>query len=468
VIGSTAKIGSVPTINNFYRVLIMQTILILESRDDRIASFQKAVVELGSDFRLRIWRDARSMIADCAELFPNASLISLDYELNPQSDVAPGSGTGLDVARFLGDFLPVCPVVIHSSNTDGARFILKELRSARWIVEQIAPVGIDWIERKWLGRVRALFDTYGNTWSVHLPPDHNERLDRMRLSLDGLGLGDALGQMLSYRAADAPKRLAENKLPPGPWLHTDDTEMAISIVAVLGTYGELDQDVLARRFARRFARYPDRSYGKMTRMQLQDINAGKTWQDTSINAFGGRGSMGNGGAMRVAPLGAYFANDLGSCAGAACASAFVTHAHPEGVAGTVAVAVAAAMAWQLRDASQSDFPQKFFAEILRITPESNVRQGILLAQKTPAEVPLQEVAKLLGNGSLVTAPDTVPLCLWMAAHHPRSFAEAIGTTISVDGDCDTNAAIVGGIVALSAGRECIPDGWLQAREVIQI
>jgi ADP-ribosylglycohydrolase len=79
-----------------------------------------------------------------------------------------------------------------------------------------------------------------------------------------------------------------------------------------------------------------------------------------------------------------------------------------------------------------------------------------------------DVARALGNGSLVTAPDTVPFCIWMAAHHPRHFAEAIGKTISVGGDCDTNAAIVGGIVALSAGRESISAEWLKAREPIQI
>ena len=112
--------------------------------------------------------------------------------------------------------------------------------------------------------------------------------------------------------------------------------------------------------------------------------------------------------------------------------------------------------------------KKFFAEILRLTPESKVRRGILLASQTPIEVPVQDVAKSLGNGSLVTAPDTVPFCIWMAAHHPLNFVEAIGKTISLGGDCDTNAAIVGGIVALSAGRASIPSEWLQARERIQV
>jgi ADP-ribosylglycohydrolase len=243
--------------------------------------------------------------------------------------------------------------------------------------------------------------------------------------------------------------------------------MAISIVAVLKSHGELVQDALARRFARRFERDPERGYGKMTRIQLRDINAGAKWRDTAADAFGGQGSMGNGGAMRVAPLGAYFADELERCVEAARASAVVTHTHPEGAAGTIAVGVAAAMASQLQGQQQSEYANLFFAEILRLTPESKVRRGISLANQTPAEIPIKDVAKALGNGSLVTAPDTVPFCIWMAAHHPLNFVEAIAKTISADGDCDTNAAIVGGIVALSAGRESIPTEWLKAREPIK-
>ena len=69
-------------------------------------------------------------------------------------------------------------------------------------------------------------------------------------------MGDALGEMLSYQAHAAPHRLAEDNLPAGPWFHTDDTEMAISICAVLKSHGHVQQDALAKRFARRFERDP--------------------------------------------------------------------------------------------------------------------------------------------------------------------------------------------------------------------
>jgi ADP-ribosylglycohydrolase len=221
--------------------------------------------------------------------------------------------------------------------------------------------------------------------------------------------------------------------------------MAISIVQVLKSHGYVDQDALAKRFARRFERDPERGYGRMTRIQMREITAGAKWRDMAANAFGGQGSMGNGSAMRVAPLGAYFADDLERC-----------------------VAVAAAMAWQLRDAPRADQTRLLFDAVLQHTPESKVRRGVFLASTNPPEIPTVDVARALGNGSLVTAPDTVPFCIWMAAHHLNSFVEALGTTISVGGDCDTNAAIVVGIVALSAGRKDIPTEWLKARERIQL
>jgi len=446
----------------------VKTILILEDNDERIAAFQKAVAALGDGFDLKVWRDAPSMRAECEAYFPTAALISLDHDLNSLPGATVDPGTGMDVARFLGDFIPVCPVLIHSSNTDRVYSMHNELRFAGWMVDRVGPLGTDWIETSWLRRARELLAQHLNTWSANLPSDHMARVERMRLSLDGLGLGDALGEMFSYQAQAAPRRLAESNLPAGPWFHTDDTEMAISIVAVLKSHGHLHQDALAKRFVRRFERDPERGYGKMTRIQMREIMAGAKWRDTAANAFGGQGSMGNGSAMRVAPLGAYFADDPERCAEEARASSLVTHTHPEGVAGAVAVAVAAATAWQLRTDTDADRVRGFFDAVLHRTPESQVRRGILLASTIPPETPVTDIARALGNGSLVTAPDTVPLCLWMAAHHLDKFVEALGKTISAGGDCDTNAAIVCGIVALSAGRESIPAEWLKAREPIHI
>jgi len=63
-------------------------------------------------------------------------------------------------------------------------------------------------------------------------------------------------------------------------------------------------------------------------------------------------SFGNGASMRVAPLGAFFADQPPALVcDEARLSAEITHAHPERIAGAIAVAVAAALAWQRRETS---------------------------------------------------------------------------------------------------------------------
>lgn len=299
---------------------------------------------------------------------------------------------------------------------------------------------------------------------MKLPDNHFDRLERARLSLEGLAIGDAFGEMLAYNCASARQRV-ERGLMGGPWFHTDDTEMALAIFEVLQSRGRIDPNELAMRFAERFRKEPERGYGTMARVILRAILSGKDWQQAAASAFSGTGSMGNGGAMRVAPLGAYFADDLDtSLRGEAVLSAAVTHAHAEGKAGAIAIAVAAAVAWQLRDRPKEEAAAEMLQEVYDRTPDGETRIGIARALKLPFFTAPQIAARILGNGSAVTAPDTVPFCVWSAAKHLDDYKEALVSTVSGDGDCDTNCAIVGGIVALYVGRDSIPADWRDARE----
>ncbi|MFD3704450.1 ADP-ribosylglycohydrolase family protein [Nocardia sp. NPDC058658] len=118
--------------------------------------------------------------------------------------------------------------------------------------------------------------------------------------------------------------------------------MACSVVAELHRHQKIDQDRLAAGFARRFS--PERDYGHATVTTLRRIRDGKPWKEAAGAVFEGQGSFGNGAAMRVAPLGAYYADDPQRAAAEAVRSAQVTHMNPEGVTGAVAVAVAAGQA----------------------------------------------------------------------------------------------------------------------------
>ena len=285
-------------------------------------------------------------------------------------------------------------------------------------------------------------------------------LARARIALEGLSVGDALGGFFEG-ATRLPHAVATRTPPAAPWHYTDDTQMALSIIAILRQFGAINQDELARSFAKYYER--SRGYGPATRTLLARIQRGLSWHAESRGIFKGQGSYGNGAAMRVAPLGAFFADDLDALVEHARRSAEVTHAHSEGIAGAIAVAAAAAWAWRMHD-TEPPAQQHFFDAILPLVPESEVANRLHQARDLSPDQPIAAVATTLGNGRNVSAQDTVPFALWCAAQHLDDYAAAFWLTASGLGDVDTTCAIVGGIVASYTGVDGIPAGWIAARE----
>lgn len=170
--------------------------------------------------------------------------------------------------------------------------------------------------------------------------------------------------------------------------------------------------------------------------------------------------------MRVAPLGAYFADDPAKIVEQAQLSSVPTHTHREAIAGAIAVALAVGMAWRMKDSGLDPNGPELLLHVHQHMPESHVRIGIKNAMELPADSPVEKAVARLGNGSAVTAPDTVPFALWCAARHLSNYEEALWTTVSGLGDRDTTCAIVGGIVVMYSGIESIPAEWLKHREPI--
>lgn len=197
---------------------------------------------------------------------------------------------------------------------------------------------------------------------------------------------------------------------------------------------------------------------------LWEIKCGEDWAESAQRLFGGQGSFGNGAAMRVAPLGAFFAGDMDAVVEQATRSAVITHTHDEAVAGAIAVAVAAAQACELSRAKAVPRRPEFLDLILPHVLESEVRSKIRQARDMAANASVQFAVSVLGNGSKVSAQDTVPFALWCAGEHLTNYEEALWLTVSGLGDRDTTCAIVGGIVASYTGVEGIPQTWIETRE----
>ncbi|MEU3861947.1 ADP-ribosylglycohydrolase family protein [Streptomyces sp. NPDC028722] len=283
-----------------------------------------------------------------------------------------------------------------------------------------------------------------------------ERFGRASASLRGLAVGDALGSQF-FVPVNYPL-LKRRELPPGPWQWTDDTEMACSVLTVLAVHQRIDQDALARSFAEHHD--VDRGYGPAVNRLLRLVREGGDWRELAAGLFNGQGSWGNGAAMRIAPLGAWYADDPEQATHQAEISAYTTHQHREAVVGAMAVAAAAALA------GSPDGPpsgEALLDGVIALVPKSAVGQGLRRARDMLDYGDPGTVAAVLGSGRRTTAHDTVPFALWSAARALGDYETAFWTTAQVGGDVDTTCAIVGGVLA--AGKSGAPPAeWVRRTE----
>ncbi|MCB9585822.1 MAG: ADP-ribosylglycohydrolase family protein [Polyangiaceae bacterium] len=304
------------------------------------------------------------------------------------------------------------------------------------------------------------------------------RLERALRSLRGLATGDALGERFFVNPDTVEQLIEARVFPRGTWGYTDDTVMALAVVENLAEFGHIEPRALALGFGEKYTADPGRGYGPSMHRTLQALHAGADYREVARAPFGGSGSMGNGGAMRAAPVGAFWAPEAltpaaeleaawAHVAAEARLSAAVTHANPEGQAGAEAVAIAAAwVAWVAEQKAQRPLTE-LFQLVLRHTTPGETTARIERAASLPSEYDVRTAVSALGNGSQVLAQDTVPFCLWCVARHLGDYEAAFWATVSGLGDRDTTCAIVGGILA-SDSRVCAPAEWTEERESLVV
>src|SRR6478752_3717870 len=283
-----------------------------------------------------------------------------------------------------------------------------------------------------------------------------DRFERALASLRGLSVGDALGSQF-FVPANYPL-LKNRALPPGDWQWTDDTEMASSVLSVLAAHERVDQDALAHSFARHHDF--DRGYGPAVNRLLRLVREGGDWRELASALFQGQGSWGNGSAMRIAPLGAWYADDPEQATHQAEVSSYTTHQHREAVVGAMAVAAAAAL---VAAPGRPPTPEGLIDGVVALVPRSAVGAGLRRARDMLDYNDAGTVAAVLGNGRRTSAHDTVPFALWSAARGLGDFEQAFWVTAQAGGDVDTTCAIVGGVVAAGT-TGAPPAAWVAQTE----
>ncbi|WP_295212063.1 ADP-ribosylglycohydrolase family protein [uncultured Chryseobacterium sp.] len=276
-------------------------------------------------------------------------------------------------------------------------------------------------------------------------------------SLTGISIGDAFGECFFREEYSVKKNIQQKIIPEGNPDFTDDTIMAIAVFRSLEQFGEIDQDFLAEEFTNNYYSDINRGYGPSMHRYFREVKSGEHWKEVSYAKFEGQGSMGNGGAMRAAVIGAYFYDDFTKLKENAERSCEVTHANREAMEGTKAIALAAAFAVReklgMEKFGQQDFIRNIQHELMDSDMKSKLNKCLYLDGNPSTEL----LVKTLGNETGMTAQDTVPLVIWMLSRYRHNLEECLWNTVSALGDRDTTCAMAGGVSILCCEENTIPE-----------
>ena len=163
------------------------------------------------------------------------------------------------------------------------------------------------------------------------------------------------GQTAEHIRARYPTVDALISNPPNNELwYTDDTQMMIGVAETLAEHHAILEDRLCAAFVANYV--PSRGYGRGSRKVIEAMEDGKDYRHVASQVFPG-GSLGNGAAMRVAPVGLLFREDHDRLWEQARLSALPTHLHPLGIEGAQVLALA--VSWR---ANKRLFPAQHFSQ----------------------------------------------------------------------------------------------------------
>lgn len=297
-----------------------------------------------------------------------------------------------------------------------------------------------------------------------MPPE--VLVDKFQGALLGTHVGDALGMAVEGWGADKIRRTygeVRDMIPArrGRGTYTDDTEMTIALAASLIRCRGFSGEDVALSFVEHYN--PSRGYGPGTTRVLLLLKSGVAWSQAAGMVFSGRGSFGNGAAMRVAPVGLLYHDRLEELRRVAELSAAVTHGHFLGREGAAIQAYAVALAVR---AKPGDLDRDKFLRSLAdfVHPEAQeFREKLAFIGELLAKDPRrEEVVRLLGND--VRAAYSVPAAIYSFLRFPESFEEAVVYAVGLGGDTDTIGAMTGAIAGAYHGRAGIPVRWLEVLE----
>ncbi len=268
------------------------------------------------------------------------------------------------------------------------------------------------------------------------------RTDRIIGSIIGGALGDAFGG--PYEGRTGPVEVDER----AEWFGSDDTQLTLATCEAIVAAEEVDPAAIAERFALWYRRRWLTGLGASTAKAVLELAVGAHW---ALTGRKGEMAASNGAAMRIAPLA--FCCDPTERLGRQMIRdvARITHHNEEAYAGGLAVVLAIRAAWDREWTGGEGLISRVAGQV----PDCRVRDRLMAFAELGSSASIADVATRFNCSGYVV--DSVPLAVFSAERvKSLGFRTALESLVSVGGDTDTNASIMGQIAGTALGCEKLP------------
>jgi len=299
--------------------------------------------------------------------------------------------------------------------------------------------------------------------------------------------------------------------------YTDDTAMTFSVAQSLINKNQFDPQDMAKKFVDEFYAHPRRGYGS----NITDVFKALKRDDCKDPygpgrlQFAGRGSYGNGSAMRIAPIALFCHSNSDEAMHIAYKSSLITHTNELGYNGAILQCLAIHKALHLDCTVPLDidefalYLQEKMASIEKNDEQlSNVNPNVRGSGNSTSSQPrrstvnmtkssyvrkLQDMRHLLKTtssaspdrvidvlGHFVSAYGSVPTAIYSFLRSVKdhangedslpgenAFQRAVHYAISLGGDTDTIASMTGSIAGAYYGYEAVSPALLAHCEAVQ-
>jgi len=278
----------------------------------------------------------------------------------------------------------------------------------------------------------------------------------------GTAVGDSLGLPYEGLSQERIKKLfpdtSKHHIFFGKGMVSDDTEHAcFTAQAIIRSKGDVNE------FQKQLAR--------SLRWWLVTLPAGigfatlrsiiKLWFGINPKKSGVF-SAGNGPSMRAPILGVAFGHDHEKLKQYVKASTEITHSDPKAYYAALTVALASLDVVCVDKQWQADFQNT----LKTLIPELDAEEfhGLIEEARISANnnEPVTQFAQEIGsiNGISGYSYHTIPCVFQVLFKHGNDFEKGLQEIIKAGGDTDTAGAIYGGIIGARAGKQVIPEDWI--------